>query len=162
LGFQDRESAAIMSAKHFVNDPTHLVNSALEAVTFTNPSLALDRHNKIIYRRPTPHDSSNPQVSIVSGGGAGHEPSFSSMVGKGLLAAAVSGTIFASPSAEQIRAAIQTRVSHDKGVLVTVMNYTGDVLNFGSQYPSSPAISDPLLLRYGLFQNAMLWNPAQD
>ncbi|KAK7700788.1 dihydroxyacetone kinase Dak1 [Diaporthe eres] len=120
-----------MSAKHFVNDPTHLVNSALEAITFTNPSLALDKHNKVIYRRPTPNDSSNPQVSIVSGGGAGHEPSFSSMVGKGLLTAAVSGTIFASPSAEQIRAAIQTRVSHDKGVLVTVMNYTGDVLNFG-------------------------------
>lgn len=124
-------TCAIMSAKHFVNDPTHLVNSALEAITFTNPSLALDKHNKVIYRRPTPNDSSNPQVSIVSGGGAGHEPSFSSMVGKGLLTAAVSGTIFASPSAEQIRAAIQTRVSHDKGVLVTVMNYTGDVLNFG-------------------------------
>lgn len=120
-----------MSAKHFVNDPTHLVNSALEAITFTNPSLALDRHNKVIYRRPSPNDSSNPTVSIVSGGGAGHEPSFSSMVGKGLLTAAVSGTIFASPSAEQIRAGIQTRVSHDKGVLVTVMNYTGDVLNFG-------------------------------
>ncbi|KAG8158997.1 hypothetical protein KVR01_011440 [Diaporthe batatas] len=120
-----------MSAKHFVNDPTHLVNSALEAITFTNPSLALDRHNKVVYRRPTPNDSSNPTVSIVSGGGAGHEPSFSSMVGKGLLTAAVSGTIFASPSAEQIRAGIQTRVSHDKGVLVTVMNYTGDVLNFG-------------------------------
>lgn len=119
------------TGKHFINDPAYLVNTALEALTFTNPSLALDTHNKVIYRRPAQHGSSPPQVSIVSGGGAGHEPSFSAMVGKGLLSAAVSGTIFASPSAEQVRAAIMSRVDHDKGVLVTVMNYTGDVLNFG-------------------------------
>ncbi|ROW09088.1 hypothetical protein VMCG_02951 [Cytospora schulzeri] len=120
------------TGKHFINDPTHLVNTALESITFTNPSLGLDTHNKVIYRRPTQNDSSSPpQVSIISGGGAGHEPSFSSMVGKGLLSAAVAGTIFASPSAEQIRAAIMSRVDHERGVLVTVMNYTGDVLNFG-------------------------------
>lgn len=119
------------TGKHFINDPAYLVNTALEALTFTNPSLALDTTNKVIYRRPAQHGSSPPQVSIISGGGAGHEPSFSAMVGKGLLSAAVSGTIFASPSAEQVRAAIMSRVDHEKGVLVTVMNYTGDVLNFG-------------------------------
>jgi dihydroxyacetone kinase len=53
------------------------------------------------------------------------------MVGQGMLSAAVAGTIFASPSAEQIRTAITSRVDTSKGVLVTVMNYTGDVLNFG-------------------------------
>lgn len=50
---------------------------------------------------------------------------------QGLLTASVAGTIFASPSAEQIRRAIATRVPHEKGVLVITMNYTGDVLNFG-------------------------------
>lgn len=119
-----------MSAKHFINDPTHLVNSALHAVTLTNPSLALDATNKIVYRRPAPHGDKS-HVSLISGGGSGHEPSFASMVGRGLLSAAVAGTIFASPSAEQIRAAIMARVDRDAGVLVTVMNYTGDVLNFG-------------------------------
>lgn len=119
-----------MSHKHFINDPTHLVNSALHAITFTNPSVALDATNKVIYQRPSPH-SAKPIVSIVSGGGSGHEPSFAGMVGPGLLSAAVAGTIFASPSAEQIRAAITSRVDHEAGVLVTVMNYTGDVLNFG-------------------------------
>ncbi|KUI52779.1 Dihydroxyacetone kinase 1 [Cytospora mali] len=117
------------TGKHFINDPAHLVNTALESITFTNPSLALDKTNKVIYRRPTPNGPS--QVSIISGGGSGHEPSFAAMVGKGLLSAAVAGTIFASPSAEQIRTGIMSRVEHDKGVLVTVMNYTGDVLNFG-------------------------------
>jgi len=52
-------------------------------------------------------------------------------VGSGLLAAAVAGTIFASPSAEQVRAAVMSRVDTSKGVLVLVMNYTGDILNFG-------------------------------
>ncbi|KAI1100752.1 dihydroxyacetone kinase [Jackrogersella minutella] len=117
-----------MSAKHFINDPTLLVNSALQSLTLTNPSVALDAENKIIYRRPS-HGPA--QVSIISGGGSGHEPSFGAFVGTGLLSAAVAGTIFASPSAEQIRKAITSRVDTDKGVLVTVMNYTGDVLNFG-------------------------------
>lgn len=118
-----------MSAKHFINDPAKLVSSALHSVTLTNPSLALDAPNKIIYRRPSSDDKS--RVSIISGGGSGHEPSFASMVGRGLLTAGVAGTIFASPSAEQVRTAIAGRVDTGAGVLVTVMNYTGDVLNFG-------------------------------
>ncbi|KAG9505822.1 hypothetical protein J7337_002794 [Fusarium musae] len=118
-----------MSAKHFVNDPTHLVSSALHSLTLTNPSLALDPDFKVIYRRPD--SNAKAQVSIISGGGSGHEPSFAGMVGHGMLSAAVAGTIFASPSAEQIRTAITSRVDTSKGVLVTVMNYTGDVLNFG-------------------------------
>ncbi|KAK4230451.1 Dak1 domain-containing protein [Podospora fimiseda] len=122
-----------MSTKHFINDASRLVTTALESLTYTNPGLTLDRPNKIIYRRPG-YGSPGQRVSIISGGGSGHEPSFAGMVGKGLLNAAVAGTIFASPSAEQIRAAIMARVDHgdvDGGVLVTVMNYTGDVLNFG-------------------------------
>lgn len=118
---------ATMSAKHFINDPTLLVNSALHALTITNPSIALDADNKTIYRRP----GYPSQVSLVSGGGSGHEPSFGAFVGNGLLSAAVAGTIFASPSAEQIRKAIMSKVDAENGILVTVMNYTGDVLNFG-------------------------------
>ena len=50
---------------------------------------------------------------------------------QGLVTAGVAGTIFASPSAQQVRRAIATRVAHEKGVFVITMNYTGDVLNFG-------------------------------
>ncbi|KAK5119082.1 hypothetical protein LTR62_000293 [Meristemomyces frigidus] len=117
-----------MTSKHFINDPTHLVLSALKSITITNPTTALDIENKVIYLRP---DAAKPQVSLVSGGGSGHEPSFAAFVGRGLLSAAVAGTIFASPSAEQIRRCILQRVEASKGVLVVVMNYTGDVLNFG-------------------------------
>ncbi|RYP48784.1 hypothetical protein DL768_005377 [Monosporascus sp. mg162] len=118
-----------MSAKHFINDPTALVNSALQSLTLTNPSLALDAENKVVYRRPA--DGEAPQVSLVSGGGSGHEPSFGGLVGRGLLSAAVAGSVFASPSAAQVRRAVESRVETSRGVLVVVMNYTGDVLNFG-------------------------------
>ncbi|KAF2431308.1 putative dihydroxyacetone kinase [Tothia fuscella] len=116
-----------MSNKHFFTDPSSLLSSALHAVTLTSPSLSLDSPNKIIHRR----SKNDTQVSLLSGGGSGHEPSFTSLVGSGLLTASVAGTIFASPSASQIRTAILNRVSTKKGVLVIVMNYTGDVLNFG-------------------------------
>lgn len=115
------------AAKHFINDATHLVHSALLAIPHTNPAVQCDLANKIVYVKP----SGVQQVSIVSGGGSGHEPSFASFVGPGLLSGAVAGTIFASPSAEQVRRCILHRVDKQKGVLVVVMNYTGDVLNFG-------------------------------
>ncbi|KAK8219984.1 dihydroxyacetone kinase Dak1 [Zalaria obscura] len=118
---------SLPSAKHFINDPTHLVLTALKSITLTNPACALDVENKVVYRRPG-HAS---QVSIISGGGSGHEPSFAAFVGPGLLSGAVAGTIFASPSAEQIRQCVLNRIDGSKGVLVVVMNYTGDVLNFG-------------------------------
>lgn len=117
-----------MSTKHFFNDPAQLVLCALQSIAITNPNTALDTDNKIVYLRP---DAVQRQVSVVSGGGSGHEPSFAGFVGPGLLSAAVAGTIFASPSAEQIRRCILERVETSKGVLVVVMNYTGDVLNFG-------------------------------
>jgi len=55
------------------------------------------------------------------------------------LSAAVAGTIFASPAKEQVRAGIERCFDDDdgesetggRGVLVVVMNYTGDILNFG-------------------------------
>lgn len=91
--------------------------------------MAYDEDNKIIFRRP---GASNPRkVSIVSGGGSGHEPAFAGYVGKGLLDASVAGTIFASPAAEQIRKAATDCVETAEGVFIIPMNYTGDVLNFG-------------------------------
>ncbi|KAJ5121403.1 Dihydroxyacetone kinase [Penicillium bovifimosum] len=119
-----------MQTKHFFTDPNHLVLTALNSLTLTNPSLALDRQNKIIFRRPDAARRAN-KVSIVTGGGSGHEPAFAGFVGHGLCDASVAGTIFASPSAEQIRIAVIDRVPTENGVLIIPMNYTGDVMNFG-------------------------------
>lgn len=67
----------------------------------------------------------------MTGGGSGHEPAFAGFVGHGLCDAAVAGTIFASPAAEQISRACIDRVPNDSGVLIIPNNYTGDVLHFG-------------------------------
>ena len=97
-------------------------------MTVTNPSLVFDQEYKVIFRRPT----ASPKVSIISGGGSGHEPAFAGLVGKGLLTASAAGTVFASPTAEQVRkAALEGSISTEKGVLIIPANYTGDVLNFG-------------------------------
>ncbi len=70
------------------------------------------------------------QVAVITGGGAGHEPSHAGWVGDGMLTAAVSGSVFASPSTAEVLAAI-LYVTGSGGCLVVVKNYTGDRLNFG-------------------------------
>ena len=47
-----------------------------------------------------------------------------------MLAAAVSGEVFASPSAKQVMAAIEHSPS-DLGIILCITNYTGDNLHFG-------------------------------
>ena len=59
-----------------------------------------------------------------AGGGGGHEPGQSGYVGEGMLAAAVSGHLFASPSAKAVLAAIRA-VGGKAGCLLIVTNYTG-------------------------------------
>lgn len=127
-----------MQTKHFFTDPTHLVMTALNSITLTNPSLAFDAEHKIVFRRPDAPRKAN-KVSIVTGGGSGHEPAFAGYVGQGLCDAAVAGTVFASPSAEQIRRCAIDRVPTDAGVLIIPNNYTGDVLNFGMATEKSRA-----------------------
>jgi dihydroxyacetone kinase len=51
-------------------------------------------------------------------------------VGDGMLAAAVNGEEFASPSTKQVMAAIKHAPS-DVGVILCITNYTGDNLHFG-------------------------------
>lgn len=69
-------------------------------------------------------------VTLISGGGSGHEPAHAGFIGHGMLSAAVLGNVFASPSVAQILAAIRVCCG-PKGCLLIVKNYTGDRLNFG-------------------------------
>ena len=115
-----------MSKKHLYNSLDGLVNKCLRGLITYNPALALDEQNRVVYN--TEYDKSN--VSIISGGGSGHEPAWSGYVGNNLLAASVAGDVFASPSTRQIVAGIDA-VPSDKGTILVVTNYTGDCLHFG-------------------------------
>lgn len=81
---------------------------------------------KVVYN--IAHEPS--KVAVISGGGSGHEPATAGYVGPGMLAAAVCGDIFASPTARAVYEAI-LKVTGEAGCLVIVLNYTGDRLNFG-------------------------------
>ncbi|SCZ90153.1 BZ3500_MvSof-1268-A1-R1_Chr1-3g01807 [Microbotryum saponariae] len=113
-------------SKHILNDPKTLVNDALSGLAFLNPALTYNPATMTVMVRQADHD----KVHLLCGGGAGHEPAHAAFVGKGMLSAAVSGNVFASPNAAQIEAALG-RLSNSKGQLIIVKNYTGDVLHFG-------------------------------
>ncbi|MEI9426786.1 dihydroxyacetone kinase subunit DhaK [Mesorhizobium sp. Cs1299R1N3] len=117
--------------KHFFNRRETIVTEALDGLLRTIGSGDLARLDgypeiKVVLRA----DWDKSKVAVVSGGGAGHEPSHAGFVGKGMLTAAVSGEIFASPSVEAVMAAIRA-VTGPAGCLLIVKNYTGDRLNFG-------------------------------
>ncbi|CAD7941480.1 unnamed protein product [Amoebophrya sp. A25] len=117
--------------KRFVNeDPSRVVKDALDGLVAVN-ARTLTRFQyvdgtKVVLRK----DWKKEKVAVISGGGAGHEPAHAGFVGKGLLTAAVSGEVFASPTVDAVLATI-VAVTGPKGCLLIVKNYTGDRLNFG-------------------------------
>jgi triose/dihydroxyacetone kinase / FAD-AMP lyase (cyclizing) len=115
-----------MSTKHFFPSTEGVVVLGLESLVARNAHLALDAPNKVVYSKT--HSPS--KVTVISGGGSGHEPAWSGYVGDGMLAAAVNGEVFASPSTKQIMAAI-SHVPSDAGIILCITNYTGDNLHFG-------------------------------
>jgi triose/dihydroxyacetone kinase / FAD-AMP lyase (cyclizing) len=115
-----------MSTKHFFPGTDGVVVRALDSYVHRNPHLELDRDHRVVYSKT--HSPS--QITMISGGGSGHEPCWSGFVGEGMLSAAVSGEVFASPSTKQIMAAIRA-VPSDVGVILCITNYTGDKLHFG-------------------------------
>ncbi|GLZ80975.1 dihydroxyacetone kinase subunit DhaK [Actinorhabdospora filicis] len=110
--------------KKLINTPGTLLTDALTGFAAAHPALDVDVRRRIVTRAPTPG-----RVSLVSGGGSGHEPLHAGFVGPGMLHAACPGEVFTSPVPGQIHAAT-TAVSGGAGVLHVVKNYTGDVLNF--------------------------------
>ncbi|KAJ8694713.1 hypothetical protein PTI98_007365 [Pleurotus ostreatus] len=112
--------------KHFLNTPETLVIDSLKGLCTVNPKIALDEANKVVYS----DSQDRSKVALLCGGGSGHEPAHAGFVGKGMLTAAVCGNVFASPNASQVRRGIDL-VDNDKGTVIIVKNYTGDILNFG-------------------------------
>lgn len=115
---------------HFINTKETLVTEAIDgALRTAGGKLArLDGypHIKVVVRS----DWDRSKVALVSGGGSGHEPSHAGFVGQGMLAAAICGDVFASPSVDAVLAGILA-VTGTPGCLLVVKNYTGDRLNFG-------------------------------
>ena len=113
--------------KKLINDPRAVVAESLEGFGMAHHDLVKVHADPAYVTRRDARVSG--KVSLVSGGGSGHEPLHSGYVGRGMLDAAVPGAVFTSPTPDQILPAI-TNTDSGAGVLLIVKNYTGDILNF--------------------------------
>ncbi|MGH2635848.1 MAG: dihydroxyacetone kinase subunit DhaK [Actinomycetota bacterium] len=113
--------------KKLINKPEDVVREELQGIEQAHPDLVKVFYDPYyIVRADAPVQG---KVSLVSGGGSGHEPMHGGFVGAGMLDAACPGEVFTSPTPDQMEAATKA-VSGGAGVIHIVKNYTGDVMNF--------------------------------
>jgi dihydroxyacetone kinase len=115
--------------KKLINDPRAVVRQMLEGLVALAPGQALLEAEDVVLRREDGPAAARG-VAVLSGGGAGHEPAHAGYVGPGLLAGAIAGDVFTSPSTDAVLAGIRAAAG-PAGALLVVKNYTGDRLNFG-------------------------------
>lgn len=111
--------------KKLINQPDDVVSEMLRGIEKAHPELVYHENFEVIARK----DKKKNKVGLVSGGGSGHEPAHAGYVGYGMLDAAVSGNVFASPSPDRIVKGIEEADS-GAGVLLVIKNYSGDIMNF--------------------------------
>ncbi len=113
--------------KKIMNTPETFVYDMCHGLAKAHPELEFVEKFKIVKKKEINPD----KVSLISGGGSGHEPAHAGFVGKGMLDCAVCGDVFASPSQIQVYNAIK-ECATDKGVLLIIKNYSGDCMNFNN------------------------------
>ncbi|NIK70367.1 MULTISPECIES: dihydroxyacetone kinase subunit DhaK [unclassified Paenibacillus] len=111
--------------KKIINQPETLVREMCNGLAMAHPGLEFNSKYKVMKKR----DINAAKVTLISGGGSGHEPAHAGFIGKGMLDAAVCGDVFASPSQIQVYQAIKSTAS-EQGTLLIIKNYSGDMMNF--------------------------------
>lgn len=94
-------------------------------LVLAHPELEFVQKYKVVKKK----ELNASKVTLISGGGSGHEPAHAGFIGKGMLDAAVCGDVFASPSQIQVYQAIKSTAG-EKGTLLIIKNYSGDMMNF--------------------------------
>lgn len=111
--------------KKLINNPANVVDEMVSGLVLSYPKIVTR-----ISQTPVVTRSHIPtKVSLISGGGSGHEPAHAGFVGQGMLTAAICGQVFTSPTPDIIVTAIQA-VNKNQGVFMIVKNYSGDIMNF--------------------------------
>lgn len=113
--------------KKIINDPKNVVDEMCRGMELAHPDkLSYNSKYRFIRRAKLNPD----KVTLISGGGSGHEPFQGGYIGEGLLDAAICGNMFAAPATTHVYNAILETAS-SKGTLLLIINYTGDRLCFG-------------------------------
>jgi dihydroxyacetone kinase len=113
--------------KKIINTPESFVYDMCHGIAKAHPELEFVEKYKVVKKAVI----NKNKVTLISGGGSGHEPAHAGFVGKGMLDAAVCGDVFASPSQIQVYNALKITASK-KGTLMIIKNYSGDCMNFNS------------------------------
>ncbi|NKF07367.1 dihydroxyacetone kinase subunit DhaK [Clostridium gasigenes] len=111
--------------KKIINRPETVVMEMCNGIARAHPEIEFLRKYKVMKKK----NINRNKVSLISGGGSGHEPAHAGFIGKGMLDAAICGDVFASPSQIQIYQGIKATAS-EKGTLLIIKNYSGDMMNF--------------------------------
>ncbi|WP_010253861.1 dihydroxyacetone kinase subunit DhaK [Treponema primitia] len=111
--------------KKLLNSVENAVYEMGAGIALTHTDLVFNNRYKFLRKKTINKD----KVSLVSGGGSGHEPAHAGYIGRGMLDAAVCGDVFASPSQVQVYQAIKDSAG-TKGTLLIIKNYSGDIMNF--------------------------------
>ena len=101
--------------KKIMNTPETFVYDMCHGLAAAHPELEFVEKFKVVKKK----EINRNKVTLISGGGSGHEPAHAGFVGKGMLDAAVCGDVFASPSQIQVYEAIKATAS-DKGTLLII------------------------------------------
>lgn len=113
-----------MKMKKFINAPENLTDELLDGLALAHADL-IERgeENMIISKALANAD----RVTLVTQGGAGHEPAISGFVGEGMIDISVVGDIFSAPGPQACVDAIRL-ANKGRGVLYIVLNHAGDML----------------------------------
>ncbi len=113
-------------SKKIVNQVDDVVDEMLEGFIAAHSHMfeKVPDANGVLYNKRR-----KDKVTLIVGGGSGHDPMFAGFVGRGLADAAACGNVFASPDPGTI---METAIAAHggKGVLFLYGNYAGDNMNF--------------------------------
>ena len=110
--------------KKFINAPENLTKELLEGLVLANGDLLELKPGNLVVNKKLAQAN---RVTVVTLGGAGHEPALSGFVGEGMLDVSVVGDIFAAPSPQACMEALKL-ADRGRGVLFVVLNHAGDML----------------------------------
>ncbi|XP_052107025.1 triokinase/FMN cyclase-like isoform X1 [Mytilus californianus] len=120
------------ACKKLVNTVERCVDECLEGLVAVNPGLRLVEGHRVVVRADIEDAIASGKVSLICGGGSGHEPAHAGFVGKGMLSGSVAGAVFTSPPPQSILACLRAVAKKNTGgTVVIIKNYTGDRVNFG-------------------------------
>ncbi|MBB6451388.1 dihydroxyacetone kinase-like protein [Geomicrobium halophilum] len=114
--------------KKLINNPDHVVDDMIKGFLKAHSSSIskVEAHHRAIIRK---YSKEKKKVSVIIGGGSGHEPAFMGYVGKGMADGVAVGNIFASPPPTPIAEAIKAVDTKKESILI-YGNYQGDIMNF--------------------------------